>query len=236
MTVTRIDSDELPNRYLAGTLSDAEQAAFESEVVRSPETVSELEATARLKVGLAKLRETGELDEMLRPALGPSLWSGRRVVVAAAGILALAVGLMLVRFGSERTAPPLLAATVASLVDQQGSVLPVSRTVALFRKRVAGYDADIASTSAPQAVELRVLPATTLPAGQYRVTLSRIRSNDAPEPVASIARLRPDVDGFVTLFADVSRLSSGSYRLDLAGDAPDGSAVAAGAFRIQVTP
>jgi hypothetical protein len=72
--------------------------------------------------------------------------------------------------------------------------------------------------------------------GQYRVTLARMNGNAAPEPVASIAKLQPAADGFVSLFVDASQLAVGTYQLDVLGDESAGSTVAAGTFRIRVEP
>lgn len=234
MAMSHIHESEFANRYLAGTLSDAERALYEPEIARNEDTLRELEATARLKVGLARLRESGELDELLRPTPWLRL---RPALTVAAGVALVAIGIVLVRLGgSGTTTPPLLAASVTSLVDRQGSVLPVTRTLAVFRKRVQGADATLEAASAPQAVELRVLPETTVPSEDYRVTLARISDNRVSEPVASLAGMRPAADGFLTVFIDASRLSAGPYQLDVLGAVSGDSTVAAGTFRIEVEP
>jgi hypothetical protein len=229
--MSHIHASDFANRYLAGTLSEAERAAYEPEVIENDDTLRELEATARLKVGLARLRESGELDELLRP----TGWSRYGTALAAAAAVAVvAVAVMLVRFGGESAARPLLAASMASIVDQRGSVLPVGGTIAVFRKRVASYDATIRATPNPQAIELRVLPETTIAAGQYRVSLARLNDQGAATPVASIERLRPAADGFVSVFVDSSRLAAGDYQLEVSGEGADASTVAAGTFRLHV--
>jgi hypothetical protein len=234
MAPSHIHESELASRYLAGTLSDAERAAYEPKVAEDEGTVRELEATARLKVGLARLRESGELGELLRP----TPWAQFRPALALAAAVALvAIGIVLVRLsGTGNTAPPLLAASVTSLVDRQGSVLPVTRTLAVFRKRMQGADATLEAASAPQAIELRVLPETTVASEDYRVTLTRVIDARASESMASIAALRPAADGFLDVFIDASRLTAGSYQLDVLGTASDGASIAAGTFRIQVEP
>jgi hypothetical protein len=233
MALSHIHESEFANRYLAGTLSDAERAVYEPDVVENSDTLRELEATARLKVGLARLRESGELDELLQP----TPWARSRFVLAIAALfVVVAIGVALVRFGGGRgqAVSPLLAASAASLVDRQGSLLPVTRTLAVFHKRVQGADATLEAVAAPQAVELRVLPETRVPSEDYRVTLARVTEDRAPDTVGSIAGLRPGADGFVSVFVDASRLYAGSYQLDVLGRASGGSTVAAGTFRIQV--
>ena len=60
---TRIQDDAtLASRYLAGQLSGSDLEAYEQHLLKDPEAVRELEATARMKTGLANLRETGQLE------------------------------------------------------------------------------------------------------------------------------------------------------------------------------
>jgi hypothetical protein len=214
MNITSLGAEDptVVGRYLAGQLSDAERAAFEERLERDPAVLHELEATARLKVGLAKLRETGELDALL----APPPWYQRNLTLATAAMLAIVVlGVLLVRLGPVSSQPPLLAASAGSLVDQQGSALAITSTLAVFRKRVDADDAIIESSPTAAAVELRVLPDTKAESGLYEMTLSRIDEDGSLAEVASLADLRPADDGFVTLFIDRSRLEPGRYRLDV---------------------
>jgi len=234
MAMSHMRESEFANRYLAGTLSEAERASYEPEVTQNADTLRELEATARLKVGLARLRESGELDELLRP----TPWARfRPALTVAAGFIVVAVGVALVQLGrGAHTAVPMLAASATALVNRQGSVLPVTRTLAVFRKRVQGADATLEAAAAPQAVELRVLPETTVASESYQLKLARMTDGRASEAVASIEGLRPAADGFLNVFVDASRLSAGSYQLDVLGSMPGGATAAAGTFRLQVEP
>mgnify|MGYP003577986533 CR=1 FL=1 len=64
-TETRIQDDPgLASRYLAGQLSPAELQAYEQHLLENPDAVRELEATARMKVGLASLRDSGKLEKL----------------------------------------------------------------------------------------------------------------------------------------------------------------------------
>ena len=47
-------------------LTDDEREAFEAYYLEHPDVVPELEAAARFKVGLMKLRDTGELSKLLQ--------------------------------------------------------------------------------------------------------------------------------------------------------------------------
>jgi hypothetical protein len=229
----RREDPTLANRYLAGQLSDAECTAFEAELAQNPEIVRELEATARLKVGLEKLRETGELAAELQPK--PPL---RRplLLALAASVAVLVITFSIFRSDVERLAPPTLASAVSSFADQRVRVTPVAQTFAVFRKRVDAYDAIIVLPATPQAIELRILPETPADSGRYRVSLSRLREDSSLEPAASVSELQPESDGFVTVFADASRLEPGRYRLVVSGERSVNELVAADAFRIRVLP
>src|SRR5262249_37968305 len=60
-----IDDPTRASRYLADQLSEAECAEYEARITEDPDTVAELEATARLKIGLQRLRRSGELSALI---------------------------------------------------------------------------------------------------------------------------------------------------------------------------
>lgn len=216
MSVTNIVRDDatLANRYLAGQLSEPERSALEAQLTENPEVLQELEATARLKVGLEKLRETGELDELLRSE--PS-WRSPMLMALAAGLGVLVIGALLVRGMVQETGTPMLASAVSALVDTSGNTLPVARTFAVFRKRVEAYDAVIDRPASQQAIEIRVLPETDAAPASYRVSLSRLRDDETLEPMATVDDVKPGEDGFLSVFADSARLTPGRYRLNVSG-------------------
>jgi hypothetical protein len=223
MSVTPLFSDADPtltNRYLAGQLTDAERATFETELERNPAALQELEATARLKVGLERLREMGQLDYVLRPTS-----TLQQVFVGLAATLAvgvIAISFLMGYFGRQGT-DPLLAATSAAFADTQGSALPVSATFVVFRKRASDYDAVIELPATRTAIELRVLPQIGTPSRRYRVSLAQVRDDTSVAPVETLGDLLPESDGFVTVFADSARLAPGRYRMsisDAQGTAP----------------
>ncbi len=234
MSVTNLFDDTDPtlaNRYLAGQLSDAERAAFEAELARHGATLQELEATARLKVGLERLRETGELEHMLRPTS-----TTRQIIVGLAASIAVAViaASFLLGYFRQPASAPLLAATAASFMDVQGSALSIGATVAVFRKRTGDYDAVIKLPPARNAIQIRVLPQLAAPAGRYRVSLARMRADDTTEPSESVADLSPADDGFVTVFADSARLTPGRYRLAVSPGTSGTDAVTPESFVLSV--
>lgn len=232
MSVTRIDLDgfEKANRYLSGRLSEAECADFESEMVRDPQLMRELETIARLKVGLQVLEERGELDEVVRGAH----WSYRWIAVAAAvGVLAIA----LLTFRSfvtpgERS---MIAAVPAALTDRQGNVLPSAGTFTVLRKRVTTADALITLPEAGGAIELKVLPESPAPAEGYRVSLWQQTGSADERRLGAVTHVMPASDGFLAIFMDTTALTPGEYLLVVsptdADDRPDRGDV----FRISMS-
>jgi hypothetical protein len=226
------------NRYLADQLAEAERSAFEAQLVADPDLLREVEATARLKVGLHQLRETGQLDALIAGERShtPLFFS------AAAALAVLVLGISLLRWNTDAGAP-MLAASLSSLVDQSGSPLPIAGAHAIFRKRADAYDAVIELPASRQAIELRVLPdasaVTSTASGadtRYRVSLSLIGASATAEASGSIERLQAADDGFVTMFVDSSRLSPGTYQLVVESETGDGERRVADSFVIKVTP
>src|SRR3569833_436893 len=211
-TQSLIDDPTRAGRYLAGQLSDAESAAYEAHFAADPEALAELEATARLKIGLQRLRRSGELTELLAASTpGPSrTW----VLAMAAGIAAAVIGesLWFPRTGS----PPLLGSAASVLKDRIGHGLSVSITSPLFRTRAVKYDAVIDLPAARGAIRLRVLPSNPTDTARYQASLARIKDDNNPEQPVSLSDLRASTDdGFVDVYADSSLLTPGRYQLIL---------------------
>lgn len=232
MQVTNIISSDpsAAGRYLADQLSEAERNVFEAYLRDNPRALKELEATARLKVGLQMLRETGELSALLRssPAAGK-----RGVFALVATVAALVVGIGVFRW-SQELAEPMLAASLSAFADRAGHGLSVGATQAVFRKRAEGYDATIELPAPGQAVELRILPETRAPTARYRIELAQIRDDNTIVPVATVSELQPAADGFVTVFVDAARWAPGRYRLAVSGGGADGALAMADRFVIKV--
>ena len=168
MQITSIQKNDptVVNRYLADQLTDAERSAFEARLALDPDVLRELEATARLKAGLQKLRDTGQLDALVaeQRSRTPLFFS------AAAAVAVLVLGISLLRWNADGGAP-MLAASISKLVDQSGSPLPIASTYAVFRKRADAYDAEIELPASRQAIELRVL---AVDSGRPKRQLSRV--------------------------------------------------------------
>jgi hypothetical protein len=206
----------LANRYLADQLPESERREYEALLASSSEAVSELEATARLKVGLERLRDTGELEHLLqrRPRSIPSF-----VLPLAAAIAAVAIGITLWWSTLHRTvAAPLLFASQSSLIERAGHPLPLGVTVALFTRRAGTSVATAERPISPAAVELRILPTSSDRSHRYRLSLSHLRET-AVETLAEVGNLTPAEDGFVEVYADAIRLTPGRYEVIVTDEA-----------------
>jgi hypothetical protein len=209
-----IDDPTRASRYLADQLTDAECAEYEARFIQDPETVAEIEATARLKIGLERLRRNGELSELIAGTTAHQ--PGRTWMLAmAASICAVVIGASL-WFPRTTATAPVLASTAAAFKDRTGHGLSVLATTPLFRTRAERYDAVIELPGSRGAIKLRVLPSTPADSAQYQASLARIRDDDSSERVVQIGGLQPSKDdGFVDVFADSSLLAPGRYRLIL---------------------
>jgi hypothetical protein len=210
-----IDDPTRASRYLADQLSEAECAEYEARFVEDPEAVAELEATARLKIGLERLRRNGELSELIA---GTGTFHANRtwVLAMAASLAAIAIGIGLWFPRPGAPSAPVLASTATAFRDHSGHSLSVLATAPLFRTRAERYDAVIELPGTRGAIKLRVLPSSPADSARYEASLARIKDDDSSEPIISISDLHPSAeDGFVDLYADSALLAPGRYRLIL---------------------
>jgi hypothetical protein len=223
-----IDDPTRASRYLADQLSDTECAEYEARFIADPDTIAELEATARLKIGLQRLRRNGELSELIagNAAHAPNrTW----LLAMAASIAAVAIGLSLwlPRSHTGSSSLPTLAATAAAFTDRSGHSLSVLSTTPLFRTRAERYDAVIELPTTRGALKLRVLPSAPTDSAQYQAALARIKDDDTSEPPIAVSHLQPSAeDGFVDVYADSVLLSPGRYRLTLTREPGESAATA----------
>ncbi len=214
-----IDDPTRAGRYLADQLTEAECAEYETRFIEDPEAVAELEATARLKIGLERLRRNGELSELIAGSGAPH--AGQTWMWAlAASVAAIVIGVSLWFPRTDTSAYPVLAATATAFKDRSGHGLSVLATAPLFRTRAERYDAVIELPATRGAIKLRVLPSMPAAAARYQASLARIRDDDSSERIVQIAGLKPSQDdGFVDVYADSSLLAPGRYRLILTREA-----------------
>lgn len=230
-----IDDPTRASRYLADQLTDAECAAYEARFVADPDMVAELEATARLKIGLQRLRRNGELTELIAgAAVSPPTRTWMLAMAASVAAVVIGVSLWFPRTGPLSV--PVLASTASAFKDPSGHSLSVLTTAPLFRTRAEKYDAVIELPATRGAIKLRVLPSSPTESARYQASLSRIKDDDTSERIVAIEDLKPSADdGFVDLYADSSLLTPGRYQLILTRTANGPSAGDSDAFVIKVT-
>jgi len=206
-------------RYLADQLSAAECAEYEARLLQDPDAMAELEATARLKIGLLRLRRNGELNELIARG-GAGAPSRTWMLAIAATIAAIVIGVSFWFPHPHLSSHPVLAATSTALTDRNGRALSVLTTTPLFRTRAERYDAVIDLPAARGAIRLRVLPSTPVDSARYQAALARMKDDNSSEAPVAVAYLQPSAeDGFVDVYADTSLLFPGRYRLTLSREA-----------------
>jgi hypothetical protein len=234
-TQSLIDDPTRASRYLAGQLSEAECAAYEAHFATDPEALAELEATARLKIGLQRLRRSGELSELLA---GASWQSPNRtwMLAMAAGVAAAVIGISIWFPRTGSITAPMLAAAPSVFKDHSGHGLSVSTTAPLFRTRAEKYDAVIELPATRGAIRLRVLPSNPAETARYQASLARLQDDNTPTQGVTIANLQPSSDdGFVDVFADSSLLTPGRYQLILTRESGGAGSGESDTFVIKVT-
>lgn len=232
MLSTDVNRDEMIARYLAGKLTDAESERFEAYWAAHPEITRDLEASARLTLGLRDLRTRGELAGALRDRW----WSRRMSLLAvAASLSAVAAGVVGWRM-VERVSLVPLAPTIAALTPRAQNPLAKGATYSLLRLRsTAANDATIDLPADPRAIELRVLPEATATDGRYRLTLAPLDADGALGPESASEPLAAEPDGFVTIYVDSRELKAGRYRLRV-GPAAAATPSDTTEFRLSVRP
>ena len=226
-----IDDQHVVARYLADRVTDEERIAFEAYYLEHPEVVQEMEAAARFKAGLMRLRDTGVLPGLLQST--PRY--RHRPYLAAAAVALLALGTFFVLTRAPNTNPLLAAGIEALRARGEGAPVIASR-YAIVRTRGIPVDAEIAQSQAGQAIELRVLPEFTAEPARYRVWLRRVGADHSRETVAELGGLVPGLDGFVKMYLDGSRLETGRYELTIEGEPYTDARNKRSAFVVRVAP
>jgi hypothetical protein len=225
-----IDDHHIVERYLADQLTDAEREAFETYYVEHVDAVRDLEATARLKVGLMQLRDAGELTQLLQPP-SPKWWQRPLAAMAAIAIVTVAISTFLLP-QPERV----LVSSASSLVNRRGNALPVAATYTILRTRGSAYDAKVILPNTAHAIPLRVLPERVAQPSRYRIVLSRVDDDDDVHELDTLSQLAPAEDGFIAAALNSYRLKAGRYQIALSGDVDTTGAAEASIFLISVVP
>jgi hypothetical protein len=210
--------------YLAERLSEADRDAFEEQLVTDPGLVRELEATLRLREGLAMLRDRKQLV---------TRWPQRvrmATVAAACGGILLA-SMLYTGLRTAQPAPPLMAASINALESAAKVPLAVSKRYVFTTARAASAP-PIFDLPGGGALELQALTPSTDPASSFHLRLER-RENQATLVVGSLKGLVPDADGFVVAYVDASALRPGDYLLVVEPEVENTSGAERFAFRVK---
>jgi hypothetical protein len=208
ITPRDIEDQQLAERYLADQLGPIEQAELEQYYSEHPGVLQDLQAVAGIKMGLALLRATGELERLNAPR--KARWM---LVLAAAATLLVAVltGYLL---RTQLQPPAVIAATASALSTARGVPLRVHSTYDLQRTR-SDVDVTIVKPATPGPIELRLRDALDPPPAVYGIELLAIQPGDTRSSRAKIGGLRADDSGLLNLYLDPAALGVGSFELRL---------------------
>jgi hypothetical protein len=223
-----INEHHLVARYLADRVTDEERSEFEAFYLEHPETVREMEAAARFKVGLMQLRDAGELPGLLKSRPRYLQW---QFLAGAAAAIVVVMGSIYELSRPTETRSPLIAASIEALGAATSSRTSVYM---ILRTRGSSVDAEIAPSASGQAIELRVLPEFTADPPRYRVRLSRLLADDSLEPVAEVGGLVSAPDRFVSVFLSGQRLRPGQYQLTIRGESDTDARHSESAFVVRI--
>src|SRR5882672_3229606 len=212
MDAKQIAERHIVERYLANQLTDLEAEAFEAYVEAHPEVVREIDLTARMKSGLATLRQRSELETALRAK--PS-GLRRPALLAASVAVILIAGAFIVRQWSVAPGAVLLASTAEELLGKGDQPLPVAAH--LFVTRTRGEPAESLAAPPPgSVVELRLDLHAVDSSARYSVQLLRV-SGSALEDVGALSGATTQADGSLSFFVRGSALTIGTYLVRVAG-------------------
>ncbi len=199
--------------YIAGRLADGEHRAFEERLARDPELVRQLELSQRLREGLERLRDAGELRAAPRPV-------ARRHWAWGVGLAAMIAGVtLLVWLQPSAERGDLLLTSIAPAGGAAAQL-----TFVTMRGPVA---APVLDLPARGSVELRASRPASSSGARYRITLERIGAGGRHIGAGELGGLDPGRDALVHAYFDAARLTPGVYelRIQAEGDAGAGTEV-----------
>jgi hypothetical protein len=222
MASTSSDSSDLLARYLAGQLTPAELDAFERTLPDDAKLREELEQLLKLKEGLARLRDRGELDAIVQ-APARNRWLPLAAAAAAAIVLVALVWSYL-----PGAPPNVLASSLGQLVVPGQPAPTVATPYVLAHTR--GSPA-VTQLERAGVVELQLVPSTLSSEVSYSARLGPAAGGRIVGRTDAI-HMRPD--GYLTLYLDTSHLTPGDYELQLSPSHTTGSPSQIDRFAIHV--
>jgi hypothetical protein len=205
--------------FVAGRLSDDEHRAFEDRLARDPGLVRDLELSQRLREGLERLREGGQLNVSTRREF-PRHWAWAAGLAATVAVVAL---LLWVRPDDHQR---------LELMASAGPSAAPAATFTFVAMRGPSTN-PVLDLPADGLVEFRA----SRPAGseetRYRIVLNWLDAGGGRVTVGDRGGLESGTDGLVRVYADAARLSPGDYELRLEADRRPAAAVEVFAFRLR---
>jgi anti-sigma-K factor RskA len=208
-----IDTEQDLASYLSGRLPARESAAFEERASEHPEVRREIEQTLKFKEGLARLRERGELDGVVRTQRAQ-----RWLPYAAAAAVVLATLTSVLWLQRRNSIPEALFLSPSAVAAYHHRSSPLRGSYVLARTRGSADVIDV-RLPAPGTIELRILPADASPDSRYIVDLKRVDRRDGKH-MGRIEGASAGADGYVVVYADSSELTPGEYEISLGAAVP----------------
>lgn len=229
MDATQTDEEQVVARYLGGRLSDGGSDAFEQYVSEHPEIYAQIEQTLRFKEGLARLRERGELNGLLR-APAPRGW----VPYAAAASVAAATVAALLWLQLRRPAPEMLFLAPEAVAARHHQPVAIRGSYVLARTRGSAGLTEVTLPAEPGAIELKIVPSGVSDDTRYNVGLSRLGGPAGAANAEQIEAGPVASDGYVSIYIDSSQLTPGDYDVRLTPAVPEGSRTQSDRFVIRL--
>jgi hypothetical protein len=176
-----------------------------------PEARQQIEETLKFKEGLARLRERGELDGLVRAA--PARRWFPYAAAAAVAALTLATALWWEVRGARSE---VLVRSPADLATHPRHAPSIVGSYVLARTRGVQRAADVDLPPGAGVIELRLLPSRMLAGTRYTVTLKPLEVAVGNGQEAQLDAGPAGSDGYVKVYLDRGRLAAGNYQLSLA--------------------
>jgi hypothetical protein len=190
------ERSRLVDRYVAGTMPEVEQEAFEIRMLQDAELAREVELVQRMRAGMQRLSEGGELAKV---TARPPPW--RALGLAASILLVLGAAFWFVR-GTLPGDPVFGPGTTTDSGDMP--------TFLIAMTRVADEATRLVVPRGSGVVRLSVLPEEA-GNGEFATEVRSI-GGAAPRTLVAFTSFA-DRNGFVAILVDAARAEPGRYEL-----------------------
>ena len=191
-----------PEKYVAGTLGDEENARFEEAMIARPDLAADVAVRQRIKAGLALLEERSELAGFVE---APPPRSSMRYAAAAATLVFLVGGTWMLL----RSQGPSFTTALLDAGQVEGAAISTTAMLTLTR---SGAPPPEISASRTGLIHFQIL--TDDPPAQARVALEE-RGPDGFQAISAPLATKVDAQGSIDVYLDPARLQSGAYALQV---------------------